>query len=718
MTEHTSDRSFGGATWRVATELSARSGLLPGYRDFVAVARSDSSEIYRAHQDGLDRPVAIKVLLLDDEQAIARFQRELAITVTLGRQHPHIVNVIDTGVTTTGRPCIVMEYYDHGSLHDRLRAHGPLSWGEVLAVGTVVADALSFAHRHGVLHRDVKPQNILILPTSYVVADFGIARPINAARTTSVEWFSFRHASPEVLDGQPPAVTDDIWSVGSTLFTLLDSRPPFAAEDDEDDTALAYMRRVRTEPPRTLDRPDVPPGLLAIIDRCLARQRADRFPDAASLHDALTALAAQTRMAPSPPRPPDATDPTVPPQLSPSAMMYLSGVGQATTGRPPLAPPAAPVGYVPRPKRRAFLVPIVLAALGVLACIGLITTLVVVVRPWADTDPDALGFVPPTTAGTRSPSPSLSGESRPSQPAAPTALVFQGHADTVLCVAFSRDGTLVASGSTDTTVRFVNPANAAAQGGPLTGHTGPVSAVAFSPDGTILASAGSGADERTVRLWNVAGHGPIGRLTGHLDSVYDVAFSPDGTILATASADETVRLWNASTRKQLANLTGHSGSVRSVAFSPDGKILASAGADGTVRLWDVRRRTAMATLRAGDEVNAVAFSPDGRTLASGGRENSVRLWDVAGRRQRGGIDIESASAGWVRSLAFSRDGRILAAGSVDNRIRIWNAGSGELLLELTGHQNSVNEVAFGPGLVLASAGDRTVRLWNLTGRLP
>src|SRR5690606_1233079 len=121
---------------------------------------------------------------------------------------------------------------------------------EVLSVGTVVADALSFAHRHGVLHRDVKPQNILVLPTSYVVADFGIARPIDAARTTPVEWFSFRHASPEVLDGQPPAVADDIWSVGSTLFTLLDGAPPFATGVEAEDTALAYMRRVRTEPPR------------------------------------------------------------------------------------------------------------------------------------------------------------------------------------------------------------------------------------------------------------------------------------------------------------------------------------------------------------------------------------------------------------------------------------------------------------------------------------
>src|SRR5262245_15415700 len=86
--------------------------LVPGYRDFAAIARSESSEVYRAYQDGVDRPVAIKVLLLDDTEALQRFEREVDITVQLGRQHPHIVTVLDVKTTSTGKPCIVMEYYD------------------------------------------------------------------------------------------------------------------------------------------------------------------------------------------------------------------------------------------------------------------------------------------------------------------------------------------------------------------------------------------------------------------------------------------------------------------------------------------------------------------------------------------------------------------------------------------------------------------------------
>jgi len=325
---------------------------LDGYRDFVPVARTPVSEVYRAVQEGVDRPVAVKVLLLDDAEAVARFQRELDITVQLGRQHPHIVNVIDTGLSRTGQPCIVMEYYDAGSLHDRLVARGPLPAGEVLAAGIAVADALAFAHAQGVLHRDVKPQNILVLPTSYVVADFGIARRIDSARTTSADWFSFRHAAPQVLDGEPPSVFDDIWSLGSTLYTLLDGRSPFAVDNPEEDTALAYMRRVRTSRPRPLERTDVPPGLLAVIDRCLRYDPAQRFGSADALLGTLRDLAAERRAwAPGAdpaavrtgPPPRSETPGAAPPALAVSALMHLPSSKEAA------AATDVPTGTGPRP---------------------------------------------------------------------------------------------------------------------------------------------------------------------------------------------------------------------------------------------------------------------------------------------------------------------------------------------------------------------------------
>lgn len=263
---------------------------LPGYSDFRLVTHGGEGTIYRARQDGLDRDVAVKVLQVDDPATLARFRRELEITVRLGRQHPHIVTVLDTGVVLGGRPCIVMEYYDLGSLHDRLGAHGPLPLTEVVAAGIAVADALAFAHGQGFLHRDVKPQNILVLPTSYVLADFGIARTADAGHSASLEMVSYRHAAPQMLNGEKPVATDDLWSLGSTLFTLLDGQPPFTSEDPDEDTMLSYLDRVRSAEPRGLTRPDVPPALVEVIDRCLRKPREERFPDAAALRAALSAV--------------------------------------------------------------------------------------------------------------------------------------------------------------------------------------------------------------------------------------------------------------------------------------------------------------------------------------------------------------------------------------------------------------------------------------------
>ncbi|KQR12022.1 serine/threonine-protein kinase [Cellulomonas sp. Leaf334] len=288
------DELWAPAPTRTAAPSTVDLGL-PGYTDLREVARGGDSVVYRARQAALHRDVAIKVLLETDPATVARFARELELTVRLGRQHPHIVTVLDTGTTAQGHPCLVMDFHDLGSLHDRLRAHGPLPAAEVVAAGTDVADALAFAHDQGVLHRDVKPQNVLLLPTSYVLTDFGIARMADAGHTASLERFSYRHASPQVLDGLEPTATDDVWSLGSTLHTLLDGRAPFASPDPADDTALGYLRRVRTGARRPLDRDDVPDGLRTIIDRCLAPAREDRYPSADEVHAALVALPTETR---------------------------------------------------------------------------------------------------------------------------------------------------------------------------------------------------------------------------------------------------------------------------------------------------------------------------------------------------------------------------------------------------------------------------------------
>jgi serine/threonine protein kinase len=298
---------------------------LPGYSEFQRIAEGGEGIVYRARQDGLDRFVAVKVINVSDPARLARFRRELEITVRLGRQHPHIVTVLDTATTPDGLPCIVMEYYDNGSLQDRLRERGPMPVEDVVTAGTAVADALAFAHVQGFLHRDVKPQNILVLPTSYVLADFGIARMADAAHTTSLQMVSYRHAAPQTINGDDPSPADDQWSLGSTLFTLLDGAPPFSSDNPDEDTVLSYLDRVRSTEPRQLRRSDVPHELAAIIARCLSKRREDRFPDTGSVRAALANIRTQgpgwtpgmpiadfgPRPTPAPPEPPPAPPSTV-----------------------------------------------------------------------------------------------------------------------------------------------------------------------------------------------------------------------------------------------------------------------------------------------------------------------------------------------------------------------------------------------------------------------
>ncbi len=279
--------------WRPPRAPAQPPEELEGYADLVEIGRGGDSVVYRARDLAVDRDVAIKVLAVDDPARAERFVREIEITVSLGRQHPNIVTVLAIGTTASGRPAIVMDYFERGSLHDQLRDRGPLAVDEAVAAGVVVADALSFAHAHGVLHRDVKPQNVLVLPTSWVLADFGIARLIDTEHTASVETFTYRHASPQLLDGLAPTPADDIWSLGSTLFTLLDGRPPFASDDPDDDSALAYLRRVRTQERRDLARHEGqgdPDQVMTIVDRCLAKDLAERWASAGELRDALAGV--------------------------------------------------------------------------------------------------------------------------------------------------------------------------------------------------------------------------------------------------------------------------------------------------------------------------------------------------------------------------------------------------------------------------------------------
>jgi serine/threonine protein kinase len=248
-----------------------------GVGGLVEVGRGGDGVVYRGWQEAARRWVAVKV-----------FDAGRAGGAADGLVHPRIVRVLDRGVTSAGRGYLVMEWYGGGSLHDLVRESGPLPVGVVLDAGAAVADALAYAHAVGVVHGDVTPGNVLSDGESFVLADFGAG----AGR------FSYRHAAPSILDGAAAGPADDVYALGSTLFTALTGRPPYAGERG-DDSALGYLRRVRTGQRRAFRRNGVPAVLVALVERCLATDGAQR-PAAAQLRE-LPAWAPRQL----PPAPPD-----------------------------------------------------------------------------------------------------------------------------------------------------------------------------------------------------------------------------------------------------------------------------------------------------------------------------------------------------------------------------------------------------------------------------
>ncbi len=235
--------------------------------------------------------VAVKVLSVPDidEAALSRFERECRLTSRL-TGHPNVVTVIDTGTARSGRPYVATEYFEHGSLKQRLDRDGPLPLKDALRVGVKVAGALAAAHDAGILHRDIKPENILV--SGYgepALADFGVARLLDTSElSTRTDALTLHHTAPEILEDIPPSQASDVYALGSTLYQLLSGNPPHRRGTHE--SIALVLRRILTEDPPDIARPDVPEQVMAILRKAMARQRQNRFTDPLALGVALQHL--------------------------------------------------------------------------------------------------------------------------------------------------------------------------------------------------------------------------------------------------------------------------------------------------------------------------------------------------------------------------------------------------------------------------------------------
>ncbi|KAG8761749.1 hypothetical protein FRC11_013319, partial [Ceratobasidium sp. 423] len=290
----------------------------------------------------------------------------------------------------------------------------------------------------------------------------------------------------------------------------------------------------------------------------------------------------------------------------------------------------------------------------------------------------------------------------------------------ITSAAYSPDGTRIAVGCNDLTIRILNAHDGTPLFDPLRGHTHLVNSLVFSPDGKLVAS---GSHDCNIRVQNAYNGTVAAPFEGHTQSICSVSFSPDGKRIASGSEDNTIRIWNVSDGTLFKGpLEGHTDFVRSVAFSPNGALIASASNDKTVRLWNSHDGTPAASPFKGHTrwIMSVAFTPDGTRLVSGSRDETIRVWNISDS-----LLVNSpfkGHTGTIRSVAVSPDGTRVASGSDDCTVRVWKIDDGTLIAgPFVGHTSLVYSVAYSPDgtRVISGSWDKTIQVWKVhDGLLP
>ncbi|MBN9521747.1 protein kinase [bacterium] len=652
------------------TDTPDRIGRLGQFDVIEEVGRGGMGVVLRAYDPCLQREVAVKVLdpqLADNEVARQRFCREARAAAAV--THPNLVAVHQVDEDeASGLPYLVMQLIVGESLEQRLRRVGTLGPIEVARLGQQAAAGLAAAHAGGLIHRDIKPGNILLERDSDRVklTDFGLARAAEDVKLTRTGYVAGTplYMAPEQARGDVVDARSDLFSLGTVLYEAGAGTAPFDGK-----TPLVVLKRVtdETQPPLRTVRPDTPIWLSDVVDRLLAKDPKDRFQTAQEVAGIFAAELARIQTG-----------------VAPEQVGVCGGVGSSA--------------YALR--RRVCWKSVALRTLpwvgGVIAG-GLLVAL----------------LTPTPEQRGASGSGLVTGAPADADPGPPPLLTIPGRVGPVWSVSYTPDGHALAVGSENGMVRFADTKKGEFNRSlPRAGGT--VWAVDMAADGKSLAVV---TDDARVRVYDLQTNDF--REFTHPTSARTVAFCAAGKKLATGDRNSTLRVWDLATQVPL-ELTGHTGTIHGVAFSPDGSKLVSGGSDGAVKLWDLTKYTVGGSNMAlplklelhEGPVYAVAYSPDRDTprVASGGWDQTVRVWNPTTGEQ---LHVLRHS-GDVWSVSFGRGGKLLASASQDGTVKVWDVETGrEVQTFRTGRP--LHTVRFAPdGQTLAAAGrDGTVRVWEV-----
>ncbi|HKE17169.1 MAG TPA: protein kinase [Kofleriaceae bacterium] len=672
----------------------------PSHYYFEAVvARGGAGIVLRAIDRRLRRPVAVKQILRGDGTMQTRFEREAWLTARL--QHPGIVPIYEAGRWPNGESFYAMRLVEGRPLSEVIADCSTLDDRLALLPKVVaVSEAVAYAHTERVLHRDLKPHNVMIGPFGdVVVIDWGLAKDLGRSEATGAEDGRVEggrametiagavvgtpaYMPPEQARGEPVDERADVYALGALLYHVLTGAPPFVGASN-----AVVLEQVLTAspPPVEVRQPGVPRDLAAVIGKAMAADPGARYATAGELSQELQRF--------------------VTGQLVQAHQYPRAVLARRALRRHPLA---TAVGVFA----------MVLALLGGVAVRRIVVAkaaaesrgrelLLGQARALLETDPTAsvalLKRYPARARGSEEVRAiALDAESR-----GVARHVLSLHADAVRDVAFSPDGAQVASAGADGALFLWDVATGAGQR-LYTSHTA-ISNVLFDPSGRYLAV--SLGPLPGMLLWDRRQR--TSRRLPLEDDVYTIAFSPDGAVLAGGAIGGAIYLWGVADGVPRA-LTGHDAWIMSVDFSPDGQRLLSTSQDGTARIWTLATGAARVLALGAQGYNG-SFSPDGRWAAVGCEDGRVHLYSVADEAAAPRVfRVDGEAADFV---AFSSDASRLAWAGFGPAVHVVDLRTNDVV-SLHGHDDDVIGMRFLPddGLLTASA-DGTMRRWDLASGL-
>jgi eukaryotic-like serine/threonine-protein kinase len=701
---------------------SSSGKILGDYRILEEIGRGGMGVVYKAEQVSLNRNVALKVLpahMNFFDQAVLKFRREAEAG---GRQsHPGIVAVHAVG-ECGGAHFIAQELVEGGyTLEDWLERHrgeGGLPMGysrEVAKLVSKVADALSHAHTSGVIHRDVKPSNILLTPEGVPkISDFGLAKVEDALTLSRSGSFAGTpyYMSPEQAGSSRKGIDHrtDIFSLGVTLYEMLTLVKPFEGE-----TSHEVLKKILLQEPRNPRRVNVrvPHDLEVICLKALEKDPQHRYD---TMSD------------------------------------FLADIDRFLAGEVIHAQPA---GVLTRTgkwiKRNPTLSVSICASIGALIVSGFLYF------QWriAETEKarsEAFRLVnESTTVLPTNPGLALllaiEGADRLTGNLANNALIAAlaacrekktiFHDDCVRFAALSPMGDRIVTACEGGSA-WIWDAESGEKTASLEGHSLSVNIALFSPGGGERVLTAS--RDETARIWDATTGEVLLCFEKHKDDVRHAAFDPTGRRVVTASADMTARVWEAATGEEISVLMGHAWAVNTAVFHPEdnGKVLTSSE-DGTVRIWDVESGESCIVFDHRSAVLSADFSPDGKEVITVSEDHVVRVWNVL----TGDDLVLLTPEDKTLFAAFSPDGRRVVSAHQDKRIQIWDVSVSKAValakkqmkrmgpledestivwqdlikrrqIELLGHVEIVNSVVFSKNgdQAITASNDGTVRIWN------